>query len=129
MLVIMKYRYLQLAFEFFLDLETTRRADIFEVNRPKPGCNPARGENDFLGVSSVQANGISVDVGKFLEQHRFAFHDRHGSRRSDIAQTKHGRSVADDGHRIFLDGQFAVTMRFLGDGHADPGHAWRVRHR
>ncbi len=129
MLVVVKDRDVQFAFQFVLHLETTRGADILEVDRPEPGRNPAGGEDDLLGIFGVETDRVGIDIGKFLEQHRLAFHDRQGGCRPDIPEPEHRRSVADHGHGVFLDRELAHPLRRLGNGGADARHAGRVRHR
>ena len=52
----------------------------------------------------VELDIENVDVGKALEQHRFAFHDRFAGHGSDVAEAEDSGAVGDHGHQIALAG-------------------------
>ena len=85
--------------------------------------------DDGVGVFGSQANGIRVDIRKFLEQHRLAFHDRHGRFRADVAQPQHRRTIADNGNRVAFDGQLPSFAAIFRNGLTDPSDTGRVSHR
>ena len=112
-----------------LDFKAARRGDVFEVDAAQTHREIGNGVDDFLGVLRAQANRVGVNAGKFLEQHRLAFHDGHRGFRADVAEAQHRRAVADYGDGIALDGQLPGFVVLLGDGGTHARHAGRVSHR
>ncbi len=87
------------------------------------------GLHDLVGVFGVQADRECVYVGEFLEEHRFALHDRHRGPRPDVAETEHRRPVAHHRDRVALDGKVEGPLRVLVYRPADTRHTRRIRHR
>ena len=77
--------------------------DILQVNAAKSRCHGFDARNDLFRILGIQADREGVYTCKLFEEHRFSFHHRHGRIRADIAQTEHGASIRDDGHRISFD--------------------------
>ena len=75
----------------------------------------------------VNADGPGVYVRQFFEQQRLALHNRHRRLRADIAQPKHGGSVADDRNGVALACEFVGFGAVARDFHAHRRHAGRVR--
>ena len=128
MLVVVQDRDVEVALETLFDLEATRRADVLEIDPSEPGRDPPNGVDDLVRILRPQADRVGVDVGEFLEQHRLAFHHRHGGFRPDVAQTEHRGTVGDHGHRVVLDGE-CVDLALVGrDRLAHARDAGRVGH-
>src|SRR5207248_7973215 len=104
-LVVVEHGNVEFFLETVFDLETARRADVFEVDAAEPGGNPFYGPDDFLRVLRLETDRIGIDVTKFLEEHRLAFHDGHGALGPDVAQAEHGRTIADDGDGVMFNRQ------------------------
>ena len=90
--------------QLVLDLEALRRLDVLEVDAAEGGLEQLAGADDFLRVLGVELDVEHVDVGEALEQNALAFHDRLAGRGADVAQSEHGRAVADHGHQVSLGG-------------------------
>ncbi len=127
-LVVVKHGDVQFLLEARFDLETTRRADVLEVDGAEPGGYPFHRADDLVDFLGPEANWVSIDVGEFLEQHRFAFHDRHRGFGADVPKAKHRGAIANDSDGVVFDGQRICFAFVFGDGQADTRHAGCVRH-
>ena len=114
-LVIVEHRNVAARDQRFLNLETLRRLDIFQIDATK-GIGDGRHRVDKLLAGLVLHLDVDgVDTGEALEQQRFAFHHRLGGQRPQIAQTQNGGAVGDDGHQIALAGITVGIGRVGGD--------------
>ena len=122
-LVIVKDRNLHSGAQLLLDVEAFRRLDVLQVDaaegRLHPGDRLDQRVRIFLGEFDIEY----VDSGELLEQARLAFHDRLARQRADIAETKHGGAVGDDGHEVAARRQLIGLQRVLGDDQARLRHA------
>ena len=66
-LVIMKYRDIKHFFQTFLDFETTRSGDVFQIDTAESGSYIFHSLNDLFGVLGVQTDRYSVNISKFFE--------------------------------------------------------------
>src|SRR5882672_10847638 len=119
--------------EFFLEavfnFETTRGGNVFEINATESGRDRLDGAHDLVRVFRIQTNRKGIDAAEFLEEHRLAFHHRHGRRRPNIPKPKHRCSISYDGHGIFLDCKRECFFRILTNRFADTRDARSVSHR
>ena len=69
---------------------------------PKVGSSALTIRIISSGSLRVDLDVEHVDVGKPLEQHPLAFHDRLAGQGADVAETEHRRAVADDGDQVAL---------------------------
>ena len=67
---------------------------------PNVGSSKLAGLDDFVRVVRVQLDVEDVDVGEAFEQHALAFHHRLAGQCADVAQSEHGRAVADHGDQV-----------------------------
>ena len=101
-LVVVKDGNVEFFFESFLDLETSRRGDVFEIYAAECDGDVLDRLDDLVRIFCVETNRKSIDAAKFFEQLALPFHHRHRRGRTDIAETKHCRAVRNDGDRVFL---------------------------
>ena len=113
MLVIVKYRNIHPFFEFTLHGKTTGGTDIFQIYTAESGFQSFHCRHEFIHIGAVvfvfhlaQTDRHGVDIGKVFEQHRFALHHRQTGFSTDIAQTKHGGTVAYHCHEVAADSIF-----------------------
>src|SRR5690606_19795634 len=109
------------------DLEAFRRLDVFQVDAAEGGLEGRHGIDDAVDLARVDLDVEHVDAGKLLEQHRLAFHYRLRGERSDVAETKHGSAVRDDGDKVGTAGVVGRRRGIGMDGAAWWGHARRIR--
>ena len=128
-LIVMEDRNVEFFFEPVFYLETTWGGNVFQIYSAKAGRDCFHDANDLVRVFRVQTNREGIDAGEFLEEHRLSFHHRHCCRRTNIAQTKHGSSIRNDGYRVFLYCQRKGLFRILVNRLADARNSRRVSHR
>ena len=109
--------------ELLFDVEAFRRLDVLQVDAAEGRLHPDDRFDQrvriFLGEFDIEY----VDSGELLEQARLAFHDRLARQRANIAETKHGGAVGDDGHEVAARRQFIGLQGVLGDDQARLRHA------
>ena len=115
----------QLAFHF----EAFRRLDVFQIDAAKSGFQAGDDVHQLVRVGFIDFDVEHIDTGKFLEQHRLAFHYRLGGQRADIAQAQHGGAVGDDAHQIGTGGKAAGIERVGDDFFAGSSHTRGVGQR
>ncbi len=113
----------------FFNLETARRGNVFEVNTAKSGRNLLHRAHDLVRVFCIQTDRKRVDAGKLFEQHRLAFHDRHGRGWTDIAKAEHGGPIGNDRDSVLFDCERKDFFRISVNGLADARDSGRVGHR
>ncbi len=126
MLVVMHDGDVDAVLDAALDLETSRRADVFELDGRERRGDGHDGLDDGVGVLGVEQDGHARQAAERLHQGGLPLHDRHGRQRPDIAQAEHGRSVGDDGHEMADGGEAPGQSGVLLDLEADFGDAGRV---
>jgi hypothetical protein len=67
------------------DLEALRSADVFEVDPAEGRFQCLDDPHHIVRVGGVELDVEHVDVGKPLEQQRFALHQRLAGERPDVA--------------------------------------------
>ncbi len=105
MLVVVEDRNVQFFLQAALDFKAARSRDVLEVDSPEARLHGFDDFHDLVDVLGAQAQRERVDSGEGLEQHRLAFHDRHGRRRPDVAETEDCGSVGYHGHGVVFDRQ------------------------
>lgn len=103
MLIVVENRDIEALPEASLNLKTTRRGDVFQINSAEAGGDPLNRLDDLARILRGKADRVSVDSGKLFEEHRFPFHHRHRRFRSDVAESQHRRPVGDHGNAVLLD--------------------------
>ena len=115
MLVIMKYRNIYLFLQLALNFKAARSRDILQVNASERRRDILSDIYNLIYILSFQTDREGVDPGEFLKQQGFSVHNRNGRQTSDIAQSEHCGSVADDCHGIALIGIFIDVFRVFVD--------------
>ena len=88
MLVIMENRDVHLFAQRLLDHKAVRCRDIFQIDAAKGRFQKLNRIDEAFRVLGLNFNVDRIDVGKALEQHRLAFHDRFRGKRAKIAHSK-----------------------------------------
>ena len=119
--------------EFFdqalFDLEAFGRFDVFQVDAAEGWRERFADVDDFLGAAGSDLDIEDIDIGKLLEEHAFAFHDRLGCQWSAVAQAEDGAAVGDHGDKICARGHFEDGERILVDLEHGFGDAGRIGER
>ena len=110
------------------DLERPGRRDVLQVDAAEGGRQPDDCLHDLVRLVDIKADRERIHTGEFLEQQRLALHHRHRSRRADVTETQHCRTVADDRDCVALDRQVVDPLGLIGDRSADTSHAGRIGH-
>ena len=93
MLVVMKYGNFHARLELVFDVEALGRLEIFQIDTAKGWLQRGDHRDHVIDVMRVDLDVEHVDAGKFLEQHRLAFHHRLTRERADIAEAEHCGAV------------------------------------
>jgi len=83
-----------------LDVEALGRLDVLEVDSAEGRLERNDHVDELVRIAFVQLDVVAVEAGEFLEQHGLALHHRLGRKRTDRAETQHGRTVGDDRDEI-----------------------------
>ncbi|MNV92240.1 hypothetical protein D3C71_1868140 [compost metagenome] len=76
MLIVVEHRDVHDLAQLLLDDETVRRLDVFEVDAAEGGSEETHAVDELVDVFGIDFKVDGIDVGKALEQHGLAFHDR-----------------------------------------------------
>ena len=123
-LVVVKDRNLHPFAQLLFNVETFRCLDILKIDAAECGLQCGDDIDQLVRIALVHFDIENVDTGEFLEQYRFAFHDRLRCQRADGAETKHGRAIGNDTDQIAACSQIARLGRVFDDGfahHRDTG--------
>ena len=105
-MIVMEDRNVKTCAKTFFNLETLRSFNVFKVDATKCRGNALYEINYFISSACVDADWETIDSAELFELERFAFHNRHGAFRPNVAKTKNRCSVADNRHCVFTDGEF-----------------------
>ena len=109
-----------------LNLKAPGSGNVLQVDAAEGTGDIVHGLDKLVHVLGLDTKRESIHIGKALEEHALALHDRHTGLRTDVAQAQHGRAVGDDGHQVVAAGQLVALIRVLLDGQAGLGHAGGV---
>ena len=126
MLVVVHDGDIAFLFETALYLKAFGRFDVLEVYAAEGGCYGFYYLYEFFGIFLVDFDVKAVDAGEYLEEERFAFHNRFSCKGTDITETEHCGTVGDDGNEISFVGVFVGVLRMLFDFQTRECHAGRV---
>ncbi|MPM87204.1 hypothetical protein SDC9_134298 [bioreactor metagenome] len=115
----MEDRNVQHLFQAAFDFEAARRTDILQVDAAEGRCDGSNVRDDFFNILRIQGNRNGIHIPEAFEQGRFAFHNRNGCFRSDIAQAQDSRSVGYDGDQVLFSGISIDGFFVVRDFHAD----------
>ena len=127
MLVVVEHGDFAALAQFFLDIETLRRFDVFQIDAAEGGFERCDNIDQFVGVGFVHFNVKHIDIGEFFEQYAFAFHHRFAGFRANIAQPQHRCAVGHHGNQVAACGVFIGFHRVGMDFHTRCGNARRIR--
>src|SRR3546814_2750193 len=99
-LVVMEDRYFHALAQLLFYVEAFRGFDVFQIDAAQRGLQRRNNVDQLVGISFRQLDVEHVDAGHFLEQASFAFHDRLGGPRADVAQTQNPRDVGDHADQL-----------------------------
>src|SRR5690606_1624678 len=114
-LVIMENRDIALLDQRTLDFEALGRLDVFQVDSTEGAGDTLDGINERLRAFGFDFDIENVNTSKTLEQHPFAFHDRLGSQRAEIAQTENSRTIGNNRNQVALTSVLVGVIQVLGD--------------
>ena len=126
MLVIVEDRNIHGGLEGFFNDKAFRGLDVFEVDTAEGRFESFHHADELTGSRGLQAEVINVNVGKDLEQHALAFHDRFAGFRPDIAKAKHGSTVGNNGNEIGTAGVFTDQLFIFSNSVARFGNTGRI---
>src|SRR5208283_34027 len=93
MLVVMEYRNLHPLFQGLFDVEALRRLDILQVDATKRRLQQLANLDHIVWICRIHLKIEYVHVRKTLEQHSFSLHYWFSSKRADVPEAQHCRSV------------------------------------
>ena len=129
MLVVVEDRNINPLLQFGLDIKALGCFDILKIDPPQGRCNHLAKTNDVVGVFGVDLDVEDVYVGKTLEEHRLAFHDRFGRQRTTIAQPQNRRPIGDHSDKVALCSVVKNKFRVISNGQDRIGDTWRISQR
>src|SRR5512135_1036275 len=97
MLIIMKNWNIQLISQSSLDFEAPGSRNILKVDTAKSRRDRFHHRHNLFWIFRSQTDGKGIHPSKLLEEHGFAFHDRHGRLRPDVSETQNSGAVCDHG--------------------------------
>ena len=115
MLVIVENRNMAALDQLRFNLVALGRRNIFQIDAPKGRLQFFDDIHKFLGILGIDADGHRVHIPKLLVQNRLAFHNGHGSFRTNVPQPQHPGAIADDGHHVAPAGIFKGQIRIFLD--------------
>ena len=126
MLVVMEDRDVHFGAKLFLDFETFRRLDVFEIDAAESRLECRYHIDDLVDFLGVDFDIEHIDIGEFLEQDGFAFHHGLGRERADIAEAENRSAVGDDCDEIGAARIVGCRCRILVNGQTWRGDAGRI---
>ena len=89
----MEYRNLHDVAQLALDQETFWRFDVLEVYTAECWLQRCNDLNQLVDVCLIDLDIKNIEISKFFEQYRLAFHDWLGCQRPDVTQSQHGGTI------------------------------------
>ena len=99
-LIIMENRNIANLLQLLFNLKAAWCRNVLEINTAEAACKKGNCLHDIIRILRTDAERNRIDITERLEQCALAFHNRHTSLRSDIAKTKHCRTIGYNGNRI-----------------------------
>ena len=106
MLVIVEYRDISDFLQSVFNLIAFRRRNILQIDTCIVRLQNFYRADKFVRILGAQAYRHSVNITEGFEQSSLALHNRHSCLRTDIAQTKYARTVADNCYHVATAGIF-----------------------
>ena len=129
MLIVMEHRDFHPGTEHFLDDEALRCLDVLKVDGPESRLQGRDHLDQLIGIVFGDLDVEAIDIGEFLEQDGFAFHDRLRRQSADGAQAQYGGAIGNDGNQVAAVGHFIGLRGILDDDAAGGGDTRRIGQR
>jgi hypothetical protein len=129
MLVVVEDRHIEQFAQLLLDDETFRRLDILEIDTAPAFAQELDAIDELIRVFGGDLEIDRIDIGKALEQDRFALHHRFRRQGPAIAKPENSGAIGDHRNEIALGGVVEGLGLVLGDGEHRHGHARRIGER
>ena len=126
MLVVVHHGDVERFLQPFLNIETFRCFDVFQIDAAKRRCNPFNGLTKLYGVFLVYLDVEYVDAAIYLEQQAFAFHHGLATHGTNVPQAQHCRAVGDDSNQVALVGIFVSIIFIVLNLKTRIGHTRRI---
>jgi hypothetical protein len=110
----------------FLDIETLGGLDILEVDTSEGGGDALYGFAEFLGIFLSYLDIEDVDTAIDLEEQTLTLHNGFTAHGTDIAESKDGGTVGDDGNEVALVGILISIVGIFLNLEAWESHTWGV---
>ena len=124
--VIMKDRDVHPFLQFLFDDEAVRSFAILQVDTTERRLKSCHGFNKFLRIQLIDFDVENIDIGKLLQQYRFALHHGLGSQPADIAQSQSRSAIGGNGNQVTPGGIVRCRYRVFLDLPAGKGNAGRT---
>jgi len=102
-------------FEVIFNDKAFRCLDVFQVHSAKSRSQQFHQLGNLGRIFGVYAQREGIHIGKAFEKQSFAFHDRHGRSRADVAKPQHCRAVGDHAHKVRMVGVHVQHGRVFVD--------------
>lgn len=126
MLVIVHNGNVQCGLQAFLDFETFRSLDVFQIDAAKSRSDSLDDFDKLLRILFVHFDVKDIDSCVNLEKKALAFHDGLSGDRSDVSETQNGGSIGYHGNEISLCRVVVSLVVVLFDFEAGCRYAGRV---
>ena len=100
----MEYGNAALLNQFSFYINTSGRADVFQIDSAKGRSQFLNNIHNFIRICGVQTDRPGIQPGKLFHQKRLALHNRKPGCSTDVSQTEHCRPVCYDGYGVSLPG-------------------------
>ena len=128
MLVIVKDRDVKTGTKALFNFKTLGCLDVFKVDSTKCRSDALHEVNNFIGSTGINTNRETVNSTELLEKKCFTFHDRHCAFGTNVTETKHCGSVADDGDGVLANGVFVRQAWIILNRRAHTSNTRCIRH-
>ena len=115
MLVIVEYRNIADFFQLIFDIIAFGRGNILQVNACIVRLQQLNGADEFVRILGIEANRHSVNITEGFEQCSLAFHYRHSSLGTDVAQAEYTGTVGNNSNHVAAAGIFEGEVFVLFD--------------
>ena len=115
--------------EAALNLKAARSGNILKVNPAEAARDQADGAHNLIHVLGAHTDRNGVHIRERLEQGAFSLHNGHSRLGADIAESKHGSAVRDDGDGVSAARQGKALLGMFLNLETGRGDAGRVGER
>ena len=112
MLIIVEYGDIKKFSQACLNLKTTRRRNIFEVNTSIGGSDKLNCTDNLINILGIEADWPCINICKTLKQNCLSLHHGKCSRGADISKAQNRRSVSYYSDGIAFHGQ-STNIRWI----------------